>query len=75
MKRKFLYRVDNDLLTVTAVPIENFEEIPPVNQWFYAMFGPGSYCYKESEQEAKELMIEIIDAKIDELTVRKFKLQ
>lgn len=74
MKRKFLYRVDNDLLTVTAVPIENFEEVPAVNQWFYALIGPGSYCYKKTELEARRLMIKIIDAKIDELTVRKFKL-
>lgn len=75
MKPKFLYRVDSELLTVTAVPIEDFDEIPPVNSWFHAMIGYGYYCYKKTEQEAKELIIKVIDAKIQELVERKENLK
>lgn len=74
MKRKFLYRVDGELLTITPVPIENFEEVPPVNQWFPVLFGDGYYCYKKTELEARKVMIKIIDKRIHELTVLKFKL-
>lgn len=75
MKPKFLYRVDGKALKITRLPIENFDDTRPVNQQCCDVFGTGYYFYKESEQEAKELMVKIIESMIYKLTEQKDNLK
>lgn len=71
MTTQFLYRVDAEQLSLEEVSVDKLVEFPPINTWLFVMVGRGYYCYKESKQEASKLLIDIIDARIQELNDRK----
>ena len=61
---KTVWRVDDELLTITEV---DYNEKMPIGYWLPAFVGDGGYAYFEHYDEAKDALLNIIDSKIEHL--------
>lgn len=59
-----LWRVDTHYLTCKQVQVS---EEAPLKKWLNPLFGEGMYIYVKTEQEAKELLKNVIEDKIKNL--------
>lgn len=70
---KYLWRVDDEYLDCTKLERKHISEAP-IATWIPVMIGSAYYAYFESEKEAKEILIGLIDDRIQELQNKKQQL-
>lgn len=70
---KYLWRVDSEYLNCTKLERKHVSEAP-IATWIPVMIGSAHYAYFESEKEAKEILIGLIDYRIQELQNKKQQL-
>lgn len=62
-----VYRVDNELLTLVEVAKADLHEDTPFDYWLTALYGDGEYCYFTDKADAIEMILKLIDCKIESL--------
>jgi len=71
---EYLWRVDCEYLDCTKLERKNVSEEAPIATWIPVMIGRAHYAYFESEKEAKEVLVGLIDDRIQELQNKKQQL-
>ncbi len=71
---KYIWRVDDEYLDCTKLEREDVSEEAPIATWIPVMIGSAYYAYFESEKEAKEVLVGLIDDRIQELQNKKQQL-